>query len=199
MLKINGKITKVKLKKILKYILKDNKNNLDIIEIFGVDGAGKSYLASKIIKKNLKNKKIKVKIIHLWKFQDTNQNVNTQKPYLKSNYIYPVSLIKEFYIMIQIIILIFKIFSMRKSSEVYIFERSIYDVIIDPSRYRLSHNPILIKIIYNIFFRNAKKIYIDASYKIIKKRKDELSKKKYTMLKYKLDKLFNQKKLSWTI
>tara|TARA_B110000459_G_scaffold151060_1_gene164757 strand:+ start:494 stop:1093 length:600 start_codon:yes stop_codon:yes gene_type:complete len=199
MLKINGKITKVKLKKILKYTLKDNKNNLDIIEIFGVDGAGKSYLASKIIKKNLKNKKIKVKIIHLWKFQDTNQNVNTQKPYLKSNYIYPVSLIKEFYIMIQIIILIFKIFSMRKSSEVYIFERSIYDVIIDPSRYRLSHNPILIKLIYNIFFKDTKKVYIDASYEIIKKRKDELSKKKYTMLKYKLDKLFNQKKLSWTI
>jgi len=196
MLKINGKITKVKLKKILKYTLKDNKNNLDIIEIFGVDGAGKSYLASKIIKKNLKNKKIKVKIIHLWKFQDTNQNVNTQKPYLKSNYIYPVSLIKELYIAIQIIIFIIKIFSMRKSSEVYIFERSIYDVIIDPSRYRLSHNPILIKLIYNIFFKDTKKVYIDASYEIIKKRKDELSKKKYTMLKYKLDKLFNQKKLS---
>jgi len=196
MLKINGKITKVKLKKILKYILKDNKNNLDIIEIFGVDGAGKSYLASKIIKKNLKNKKIKVKIIHLWKFQDTNQNVNTQKPYLKSNYIYPVSLIKELYIAIQIIIFIIKIFSMRKSREVYIFERSIYDVVIDPSRYRLSHNPILIKLIYNIFFKDTKKVYIDASYEIIKKRKDELSKKKYTMLKYKLDKLFNQKKLS---
>jgi thymidylate kinase len=196
MLKINGKITKVKLKKILKYILKDNKKNLDIIEIFGVDGAGKSYLASKIIKKNLKNKKIKVKIIHLWKFQDTNQNVNTQKPYLKSNYIYPVSLIKELYIAIQIIIFIIKIFSMRKSREVYIFERSIYDVVIDPSRYRLSHNPILIKLIYNIFFKDTKKVYIDASYEIIKKRKDELSKKKYTMLKYKLDKLFNQKKLS---
>ena len=196
MLKINGKITKVKLKKILKYILKDNKKNLDIIEIFGVDGAGKSYLASKIIKKNLKNKKIKVKIIHLWKFQDTNQNVNTQKPYLKSNYIYPVSLIKELYIAIQIIIFIIKIFSMRKSREVYIFERTIYDVVIDPSRYRLSHNPILIKLIYNIFFKDTKKVYIDASYEIIKKRKDELSKKKYTMLKYKLDKLFNQKKLS---
>ena len=192
MLKINGKITKVKLKKILKYILKDNKNNLDIIEIFGVDGAGKSYLASKIIKKNLKNKKIKVKIIHLWKFQDTNQNVNTQKPYLKSNYIYPVSLIKELYIAIQIIIFIIKIFSMRKSREVYIFERSIYDVVIDPSRYRLSHNPILIKIIYNIFFRNAKKIYIDASYKIIKKRKDELSKKKYLYLTNKLNKYYKK-------
>tara|TARA_B110000114_G_C15009634_1_gene364227 strand:- start:774 stop:1073 length:300 start_codon:yes stop_codon:yes gene_type:complete len=94
--------------------------------------------------------------------------------------------------MIQIIILIFKIFSMRKSSEVYIFERSIYDVIIDPSRYRLSHNPILIKIIYNIFFRNAKKIYIDASYKIIKKRKDELSKKKYLYLTNKLNKYYKK-------
>ena len=45
MLKINGKITDIKLKKITKYILRNGKNNLNIIEIFGVDGAGKSYLA----------------------------------------------------------------------------------------------------------------------------------------------------------
>ena len=57
MLKINGKITDIKLKKIENYILGDNKNNLDIVEIFGVDGAGKSYLASKIIRKILKKKK----------------------------------------------------------------------------------------------------------------------------------------------
>ena len=54
MLKINGKITDIKLKKITKYILRIGKNNLNIIEIFGVDGAGKSYLASKIIKNILK-------------------------------------------------------------------------------------------------------------------------------------------------
>ena len=57
MLKINGKITDIKLKKITKYILRSGKNNLNIIEIFGVDGAGKSYLASKIIRKILKKKK----------------------------------------------------------------------------------------------------------------------------------------------
>ena len=56
MLKINGKITDIKLKKIENYILGDNKNNLDIVEIFGVDGAGKSYLASKIIRKILTQK-----------------------------------------------------------------------------------------------------------------------------------------------
>ena len=61
MLKINGKITDIKLKKITKYILEDSKNNLDIVEIFGVDGAGKSYLASKIIRKILKKKKLELR------------------------------------------------------------------------------------------------------------------------------------------
>ena len=46
MLKINGKVTELKLKRILKYIKKDNKDNLTIIEIYGVDGAGKTFLVS---------------------------------------------------------------------------------------------------------------------------------------------------------
>ena len=193
MLKINGKITDIKLKKITKYILEDSKNNLDIVEIFGVDGAGKSYLASKIIRKILKKKKVRIKILHLWKFKDNTLGQNTQKPYLKSNYIYPISLIKEIYIMTQIIILICKILIIKKPRLTYVFERSIYDVVIDPSRYRLSHKPILIKLIYNIFFKNTKKIYINTSYEIIKKRKNELTRKKYISLIKKLDKLFKKK------
>ena len=193
MLKINGKITDIKLKKITKYILRSGKNNLNIIEIFGVDGAGKSYLASKIIRKILKKKKVRIKILHLWKFKDSNPVQNTQKPYLKSNYIYPISLIKEIYIMTQIIILICKILIIKKPRLTYVFERSIYDVVIDPSRYRLSHKPILIKIIYNIFFKNTKKIYINTSYEIIKKRKNELTRKKYILLIQKLNKLFKKK------
>jgi hypothetical protein len=193
MLKINGKITDIKLKKITKYILEDSKNNLDIVEIFGVDGAGKSYLASKIIRKILKKKKARIKILHLWKFKDNTLGQNTQKPYLKSNYIYPISLIKEIYIMTQIIILICKILIIKKPRLTYVFERSIYDVVIDPSRYRLSHKPILIKIIYNIFFKNTKKIYINTSYEIIKKRKNELTRKKYILLIQKLNKLFKKK------
>lgn len=193
MLKINGKITDIKLKKIENYILGDNKNNLDIVEIFGVDGAGKSYLASKIIRKILKKKKVRIKILHLWKFKDNTLGLNTQKPYLKSNYLYLISLIKEIYIMIQIIILICKILIIKKPRLTYVFERSIYDVVIDPSRYRLSHKPILIKIIYNIFFKNTKKVYINTSYEIIKKRKNELTRKKYILLIQKLNKLFKKK------
>ena len=193
MLKINGKITDIKLKKIENYILGDNKNNLDIVEIFGVDGAGKSYLASKIIRKILKKKKVRIKILHLWKFKDSNPVQSNQTPYLKSNYLYPISLIKEIYIMIQIIILICKILIIKKPRLTYVFERSIYDVVIDPSRYRLSHKPILIKIIYNIFFKNTKKIYINTSYEIIKKRKNELTRKKYILLIQKLNKLFKKK------
>ena len=193
MLKINGKITDIKLKKITKYILRIGKNNLNIIEIFGVDGAGKSYLASKIIRKILKKKKVRIKILHLWKFKNNTLGQNTQKPYLKSNYIYPISLIKEIYIMTQIIILICKILIIKKPRLTYVFERSIYDVVIDPSRYRLSHKPILIKLIYNIFFKNTKKVYINTSFEIIRKRKNELTRKKYISLIKKLDKLFKKK------
>ena len=193
MLKINGKITDIKLKKITKYILRSGKNNLNIIEIFGVDGAGKSYLASKIIRKILKKKKVRIKILHLWKFKNNTLGQNTQKPYLKSNYIYPISLIKEIYIMTQIIILVCKILIMKKLRLTYVFERSIYDVVIDPSRYRLSHKPILIKLIYNVFFKNTKKIYINTSFEIIRKRKNELTRKKYISLIKKLDKLFKKK------
>ena len=193
MLKINGKITDIKLKKITKYILRSGKNNLNIIEIFGVDGAGKSYLASKIIRKILKKKKVRIKILHLWKFKNNTLGQNTQKPYLKSNYIYPISLIKEIYIMTQIIILICKILIIKKPRLTYVFERSIYDVVIDPSRYRLSHKPILIKIIYNIFFKNTKKVYINTSFEIIRKRKNELTRKKYILLIQKLNKLFKKK------
>ena len=95
MLKINGKITDIKLKKITKYILRSGKNNLNIIEIFGVDGAGKSYLASKIIRKILKKKKVRIKILHLWKFKNNTLGQNTQKPYLKSNYIYLFCILKK--------------------------------------------------------------------------------------------------------
>ena len=193
MLKINGKITDIKLKKITKYILRSGKNNLNIIEIFGVDGAGKSYLASKIIRKILKKKKVRIKILHLWKFKNNTLGQNTQKPYLKSNYIYPISLIKEIYIMTQIIILICKILIIKKPKLTYVFERSIYDVVIDPSRYRLSHKPILIKLIYNIFFKNTKKVYINTSFEIIRKRKNELTRKKYILLIQKLNKLFKKK------
>ena len=45
MLKINGKVTPIKFKRILNYILNNQTSKTTIIEIFGVDGAGKTFLS----------------------------------------------------------------------------------------------------------------------------------------------------------
>ena len=192
MLKINGKITKINFKKILNYILKNHSTKKTIIEIFGVDGAGKSFLTLLIRKELLKKQEKKVKIIHLWKFEKNKQIIKNTIPYTKSKYIYPVSLVKEIYLIIRMIILIFNIFFLFGNKIFYIFERSTYDVVIDPIRYRLAHKPIVFEAIYNTFFKNTKKIYINASYNLVTKRKGELTKKKYIKLKNKLDKFFNK-------
>ena len=192
MLKINGKITKINFKKILNYILKNHSTKKTIIEIFGVDGAGKSLLTLLIRKELLKKQEKKVKIIHLWKFEKNKQITKNTIPYTKSKYIYPVSLVKEIYLIIRMIILIFNIFFLFGNKIFYIFERSTYDVVIDPIRYRLAHKPIVFEAIYNTFFKNTKKIYINASYNLVTKRKGELTKKKYIKLKNKLDKFFNK-------
>ena len=49
MLRLNGKITQNKKKKIAHYILNNPKVNVAIVKIFGLDGAGKSYLDIYII------------------------------------------------------------------------------------------------------------------------------------------------------
>ena len=88
MLKINGNVTKKKFIRILKYILKNETSKGTIIEIFGVDGAGKTYLVKKIIKK-LK-KKGEIKIFHLWNLKNK-QNKNTITPYKSNKYTYFIS------------------------------------------------------------------------------------------------------------
>ncbi len=87
-------------------------------------------------------------------------------------------------------ILIINIYVFSKRKNIYIFERSIYDIVIDPSRYCLSHDPIFIKMLYNLFFYNSIKVYLNISYKLSKKRKNELGKIKYNYLTNKLDYLF---------
>lgn len=169
------------------------KQPANIIEIFGIDGAGKSFLADKLSKKL--DKMINVKIYHLWTFRNKN-SVKSQIPYKYSNYVYPISLVKEIYIVIRVIILIANIFVFSKKKDLLIFERSVYDIVIDPNRYRLAHKPIFLIMIYKFFFKDTKKIYLNISYNLSKKRKNEISNKKYTFLKYKLDKLFKDKKMN---
>jgi len=187
MLKINGKVTPIKFKRILNYILNNQTSKTAIIEIFGVDGAGKTYLVKKIIKK-LK-KKGEIKIFHLWNLKNK-QNKNTTTPYKSNKYTYFISLTKEFYIICRIIFFVLITLNIFKKKRFYIFERSLYDLSMDPERYRMSHNPLMIEKIYNLFYKNTKKIYLNVSYSLSKKRKDELTKKKYLYLTHKLNKYF---------
>ncbi len=62
----------------------------------------------------------------------------------------------------------------------------------DPERYRMSHNPLMINKIYNLFYKNTKKIYLNVSYSLSNKRKKEISKKKYLYLKKKLNRYFKK-------
>jgi hypothetical protein len=158
-----------------------------IIEIFGIDGAGKSYLSKKIYQKL--NKTVDIKFVHLWRIKK-DKNSQSITPYQKKVYLFPLSFLKEIYILVRFIILILNIYIFSKRKNIYIFERSIYDIVIDPSRYCLSHNPVFIKMLHNLFFYNSIKVYLNISYKLSKKRKNEVDKIKYNYLTNKLDYLF---------
>lgn len=153
------------------------------INIMGVDGAGKTYLADKI--KNNINHAIDVKISHLWKFQDKVFNLSI--PYKKKKYNLFLSIIKEIYIIINIILFFLRLTFFSKRKSIIIFERSLWDIVLDPHRYRLSHFPYLIKILISILMSKSYFIYLPISFRLSKKRKGELDYKKYLEINSKLN------------
>jgi len=68
----------------------------------------------------------------------------------------------------------------------------------DPERYRMSHNPLMINKIYNLFYKDTKKVYLNVSYSLSNKRKKEITKKKYLYLTKKLNRYFKKIKV-WAI
>ena len=192
MLKINGTVRNKEFKRILKYILKNNSSKTNVIEIFGVDGAGKTYLIKKL-KKKLKNKG-EVKIFHLWNLKNK-QDKKLTTPYNSNKYIYFISLIKELYIVVRIFFFVLITFNIFQKKKFYLFERSLYDLSMDPERYRMSHNPLMINKIYNLFYKDTKKVYLNVSYSLSNKRKKEITKKKYLYLTKKLNRYFKKIKV----
>tara|TARA_B100001057_G_scaffold7160_1_gene6535 strand:+ start:6759 stop:7655 length:897 start_codon:yes stop_codon:yes gene_type:complete len=162
-----------------------------LIEFYGVDGSGKSYF-SNILEKKL-NKRINLKIFHSWKKRSKK---NKQlKPYLRKNYILPVSLIKEIFILFKIIFFYIYINLFTKRKCLYVFERSLHDTYLDPERYRISHNPIIISFFLQKIFFKTFKILINSSYKKINLRKNELNYDKFV----ELNKLFRNIKFNLII
>lgn len=161
-----------------------------LIECFGVDGAGKTYLSNKIYSKFKGN--ISIYKLHLWKFKNKNINYPQLIPYKHDVYNLIFSLLKEIFILLNILILYLKINTKNFKKTIYIFDRSCWDVFIDPSRYRLNHNPYIIKLFLIFFLKNSYKFFLKRKYSIIKKRKNEINYKRYNLLNKNLRKFFSK-------
>ena len=162
-----------------------------IIELVGVDGSGKSFLAKKFA--NLIKNDSKYQIFHLWKKSIINKkNRKTIKPYGEKKYNLFLSYLKELYLIYKILLFYLKEIFFTKKKTILIFERSLRDIIIDPSRYRLKHYPKLINHILNMILKNSNIYYLNVSFKLSKKRKNEITYKKFLELEKNIKKYFLQ-------
>jgi len=162
-----------------------------IIELVGVDGSGKSFLAKKFA--NLIKNDSKYQIFHLWKKSIIKKkNRKTIKPYGEKKYNLFLSYLKELYLIYKILLFYLKEIFFNKKKTILIFERSLRDIIIDPSRYRLKHYPKLINHILNMILKNSNIYYLNVSFKLSKKRKNEITYKKFLELEKNIKKYFLQ-------
>ena len=169
------------------------KQKPEVIEIFGVDGSGKSYLAKRIFLKV--NKSLKVIRLHLWKNTVRIKDKNKIIPYQKKTFSFFFSLLKELFILLKLINLCLKIAFLNKRKCIYLSERSCWDIFIDPERYRLSHKPYLIKFFLKFIMQKSHKILILRDFKFVNSKKGELNLKKYKSLNLKLINFFKKKKV----
>ena len=132
-----------------------------LIVFLGVDGSGKSTLINSILKKDRK-KFDKIHFVPDYFRKKNKQNINPHKQ-IKRGKIF--SLLKILYWLVNY--QIFKILNYN-SKKIYIFDRYIYDVVIDPLRYRFSLPKIMITKIVKFAIKpdliilltgNPKKIY----------------------------------------
>lgn len=129
----------------------------------------------------------------MWKKSIINKkNRKTIKPYGEKKYNLFLSYLKELYLIYKILLFYLKEIFFTKRKSILIFERSLRDIIIDPSRYRLKHYPKLINHILNMILKNSNIYYLNVSFKLSKKRKNEITYKKFLELEKNIKKYFLQ-------
>jgi len=163
-----------------------------IIEFFGVDGSGKTFLSNRFYSRFKKN--FDIKQLHLWNFKLKKNKKKYQPPYVKKKYNIIISYLKEFLIVFRILILFFKINTINYKRSIYLFERSCWDIVIDPERYRLNHNPKLIIFFLSFFLKNSYKFFLDKIFLLKRYRKKEISLNKYKFIKKRLNIFFKKQK-----
>jgi len=136
------------------------------ISFMGVDGAGKTTLA-----KNIKKFFVKSKYLHLKPyilFKDYRTVIKNPHKYKKS------TSFESFLRLISWLISYKVFFFINKNNRLYIFDRYVHDILVDPLRYRHNLSVGLTKIILSFFPIPDLWIFLKPSFKTIKSRKVEL-------------------------
>ena len=133
----------------------------------GVDGAGKTTLAKTLQKKFKGSKYLHFKPYIF--FQDRRTVIKNPHNQKKSTFIFSLLRLLSWLISYKVF------FHQRKSKKIYIFDRYVHDVLIDPLRYKHNLFQFLTKFFLFFFPKPNLWIFLAPSLKTIKSRKYELS------------------------
>lgn len=156
------------------------KKSIKTVVVMGPDGSGKTYLINYLIKK-LKKNSLYIKRIHL-KPSLINSNIkNVPNPHAKKHRNFLFSILKLLYwLLIYYLFYFLNYFSIKR--KLFIFDRYVHDILVDPLRYRIKLNFIL-RFIINLFPKPDIWLFMNPNIKIIWSRKQEI---KYDILRQQL-------------
>ena len=146
--------------------MNQNKTPL-IISFMGVDGSGKTTLSKKLKKIFKKSKYLHLKPYIL--FQDKRTEVKNPHAQKKSTFIFSLLRLLSWLVS-------YKLFFLNnKKKQLFIFDRYVHDILVDPLRYKHNISKDFTRFILSFFPNPDLWIFLKPSLRIIKSRKVELT------------------------